>query len=252
VGDESVFRQTLHREFEDKFVHSPSQIRPYWLAISTERTKLPPKPARVKFWDWLEKTLLALDPLSVPIGRMLVFHYPWEPTALFDVDRQITVWVRRKERVGIPPPEILVGGAFGFADKIEAKIDEALRQLNQQAAREDDTRIPRLVVLANESAFEIVDLVESHGIMRILQSRLSPSGVAILRRRLQQNLPFPTTREEQILIAQLYQTPGEYIDFFSVYHNTQVDINIASSLDRAVFDDQYSTQYPPLDTPTPS
>jgi len=252
VGDESVFRTTLHEEFEQSFPPDLRRTLPYWFALTTPQTRLPSKDARRRFWRQLSETLRNLDPECLPIGRPKLFRYPWDPIGPFDGSREFRVWVYRKPTAGIPPPRIPVGGAFSFAKEIEEKVDDALDQLNQQAAREDNVRIPRLVVLASETPFPILDPFEHDNIVGILEAHPGLSVIAILHRRLRQKRPFARTVEEWKSIAQLYQTPGEYTDFFVVYHNTRIDNGISSPLDRAVFDDRYSTQYPLVDTPMPS
>jgi hypothetical protein len=236
---EMRFRSAFEKEIHERFKKSPACIMPYWVAISTHQTQLPPKHARENFLAWLETTLLALGFNNEQLYCEL--HYPWDRNRLFDLTATINVLIGSQN--GSLDFSIMTGGSMGYREKIEEKVEDAIAQLNATVAekKEEASRIPRVIILSSHVAPPIFDPIDMPAIATAMKNHSELSAIAVLRSVIVEQpkaQPMVKTFED---IVEGTKRPRKRKDAFSVFHNLY--LTEADSLDVTVFDDGLSFQY---------
>lgn len=241
---EMDYRSTFRKEILERFEESPVRTLPYLVTISTHQAQLPPKHAREKFLDWLETTLLELDPSNDPLPSVL--HHPWESYRQFDLTRMIEVDIEGQN--GPLEFMLMTGGSMGYEDKIWKDTEKAISQLNTtvtESEKKYDPRIPRVVVLSSHVGPPILYDKDMPTVAAVMKNHSELSAMVVLG-----SVPVEQPKAPRVIKKFSDIAEGERVsrksedtfrDAFLVFHNPY--LTKADPLDITVFDDGLSDQY---------
>jgi len=180
------------------------------------------------------------------IGRSLLGFSAFYPihTLQHEVDRahrvQLTVWMKSgtAQETGL---ELSVHpyGTLNL-NAITGNLEDGLRQLDQSAAREEDQRIARVIVLAFASGIGFHLLVLEDHIATLLKDNPRLCAIAVLSW-----LPegSPPAEEDGLWSRLAFQGSAPRVPAFRVYHNPWLEG--VNPLDPQAFADGLSTQVYP-------
>lgn len=227
------FADTMRKYFSSSIISD----LPYHLRLDSQNLYAPTKDERGKFFDWLEKEILAIHEGN-PSRRWAIDPYPG--LATYSTSYQIhtpqhegdteSIYSLILSRLLAPAKFQLDPHSYGVLNlrAITQNIEKAATQLKTRALTDNDPSLPRIIILAFGSGLRFeLDLLCQH-VWEELEQHKDISSIAVLQWRPGPAYPF-----------------DEPVPFFIAFHNMYLRNDIKPLLG-FVFDDEWSTQ---LDSP---
>ena len=242
------FAQTM----KDYFANSSVRDLPYNLRLDSDDLYVPTWDERNRFFRWLEGEIKAIDVGNpswywqierLQYGRAALYSYFYpihKPAHENDIEAVYQLMIEGPRGDG--PLEVNAHSYGGLnLDSITSNVESGLKQLESSASRENDERMPRIIVLAFQSGIGFEWQQLSSHITYLLKHHPDLSAIAIL-----DWIPdgTPPSQEDGILALIKFHATTPGIPAFYVYHNLWLQ-NV-KPLPVHACNDKWSVQLPPI------
>lgn len=240
------------QELKKYLANSSIQNLPYSVRLDSDDLYRPTLPEQEKFFKWLEGEIQAVAegkpgwhwiierPNYGSVALYSVFYPIHEPAYENDTKAEYQLTIRGP--LGIDSLEVNIH-SYGTLnlDRITSNVVNGLEQLERSASRENDTQIPRIIVLAFESGIGWEWQQLSSHINWLLKENPILSAIAILDWTPDGTLP-PIENGIEAWYQFYLTTPTA--PRFVVYHNSW--LQVTKPLLVNIFSDKWSVQLSPV------
>ncbi len=244
---EKRFREFV-QTMEGYFASSSIRDLPYNLRIDSNDLYVPTRDEQERFFEWLEGEIKAIDKGNT--------SRHWQVTKLQDgrvawYSAFYKIHKREHENDIEAEYQLTIGGPRGYGslgvnaysygglnlDSITRNVEKGINQLKSSVSRENNNRIPRIIILAFQSGIGFEWQQLSSHIAYLLRNHPDLSAIALLDRTPDDT---PPLQEEGFLAWIKFHAKSAIVPAFYVYHNSWLQ-NV-KPLPVHVFSDEWSRQ----------